>query len=369
MVISNDVTALAREQLWFGAGRTHSTFGLVTVGAGLGFGVVREGHVLEQLIDNGHLLSHAPIDATGPACALGHHGCVAAYLNRDDIEARLAQHSVRQCTSTNSFATPVTPQAHGPTQAARALGHLVATFAGALQTDRIVLAGEDVTPLVALRGVRANHPRTPRARATRNTTLQTQRHHRPAHLHRLGTRRRRRRNPARSRRTVSSQRPGNRGPTLRRPNNPRNESRSARLALRTCCRGSERDRFVPHRSLRPNLFLRIARNLITVCHRPTNVERRAQALTIGTPATNGIAESARTLRRLTGTAAAVVLGVTVLAAAPGAQADRSAVIYHDPSPAQVMAYVHQNAPEAVSGVEQLEHAVEQLPGSQPAGLL
>lgn len=27
----------------------------------------------------------------------------------------------------------------------RALGHLVATFAGALQTERIVLAGEDVT--------------------------------------------------------------------------------------------------------------------------------------------------------------------------------------------------------------------------------
>jgi hypothetical protein len=33
--------------------------------------------------------------------------------------------------------------------AARALGHLVATFAGALQTERIVLAGENVDPLVA----------------------------------------------------------------------------------------------------------------------------------------------------------------------------------------------------------------------------
>ena len=30
-----------------------------------------------------------------------------------------------------------------------ALGHVVATFAGALQTDRIVLAGEDVEPLFA----------------------------------------------------------------------------------------------------------------------------------------------------------------------------------------------------------------------------
>ena len=31
VVVTNDVSALAREQLWFGAGRTHSTFGLVTV--------------------------------------------------------------------------------------------------------------------------------------------------------------------------------------------------------------------------------------------------------------------------------------------------------------------------------------------------
>jgi hypothetical protein len=35
------------------------------------------------------------------------------------------------------------------TDAAQALGHLVATVAGALQTDRIVLAGEDVEPLFA----------------------------------------------------------------------------------------------------------------------------------------------------------------------------------------------------------------------------
>ena len=60
VVVTNDVTALAREQLWFGAGRTHSTFGVITVGAGLGFGVVREGRVVEQLIDDGHLVSHAP---------------------------------------------------------------------------------------------------------------------------------------------------------------------------------------------------------------------------------------------------------------------------------------------------------------------
>ncbi len=151
VVVTNDVTALAREQLWFGAGRTHSTFGLITVGAGLGFGLVREGHVVEELIDNGHLLGHAPIDATGPPCALGHRGCVAAYLYRDEIEARMARKSGLPSSFADLIRDPAYADSPWVTQAAQALGHLVATFAGALQTERILLAGEDVEPLFACR--------------------------------------------------------------------------------------------------------------------------------------------------------------------------------------------------------------------------
>jgi predicted NBD/HSP70 family sugar kinase len=152
VIVTNDVTALAREQLWFGAGRTHSTFGVITVGAGLGFGVVREGTVVEELIDNGHLLAHAPLDTRGPRCRLGHPGCTAAYLNREDLE----EHASSDLGRPVSFGDLVRAREAGdPTatgcldDAARALGHLVATFAGALQTTCIVLAGEDVSVLTA----------------------------------------------------------------------------------------------------------------------------------------------------------------------------------------------------------------------------
>ncbi|MEU8612181.1 ROK family transcriptional regulator [Actinoplanes sp. NPDC048791] len=152
VVVTNDVTALAREELWFGAGRTHSTFGLITVGAGLGFGVVREGVVVEELIDNGHLLAHAPLTGRGPRCSLGHAGCVAAYLNREDLERHASVAAGRPVT----FDELVQARAAGDrtatrllTGSARALGHLAATFAGALQTTRIVLAGEDVAEIAA----------------------------------------------------------------------------------------------------------------------------------------------------------------------------------------------------------------------------
>ncbi|MFG1812916.1 ROK family protein [Kribbella sp. NPDC049174] len=147
VIVTNDVTALAREQLWFGAGRTHSTFGIITVGAGLGVGVVREGIALEELIDNGHLLAHAPVDSSGPRCSLGHQGCVAAYLNREDLE----RHASAAANCPVTFDDLVRARAAGDQDAtrrldgaARALGHVVASFAGALQTTCIVLGGEDV---------------------------------------------------------------------------------------------------------------------------------------------------------------------------------------------------------------------------------
>ena len=147
VIVTNDVTALAREQLWFGAGRTHSTFGIVTVGAGLGVGVVRDGVAVEKLIDNGHLLAHSPVDSGGPTCSLGHRGCAAAYLNREDLErnaSAAAGHPVtlHDLVRARSGGDPAATRRLD--DAARALGHVVASFAGALQTTCIVLGGEDV---------------------------------------------------------------------------------------------------------------------------------------------------------------------------------------------------------------------------------
>ena len=152
VIVTNDVAALAREQLWFGAGRTHSTFGVITVGAGVGFAAVREGVAAEQLIDNGHLLAHAPIDPRGPRCRLGHRGCVAAFLDREDVQDTASAAVPRPVTFAGLAGAGRAGDAASGRQlegAARALGHLVATVAGALQTTCIVLAGEDVAALTA----------------------------------------------------------------------------------------------------------------------------------------------------------------------------------------------------------------------------
>nr|BFE70537.1 hypothetical protein GCM10020092_038380 [Actinoplanes digitatis] len=220
VTIANDVAALAREQLWFGAGRTHSTFGVITVGAGLGFGVVREGVAVEELIDNGHLLAHAPVDTRGPECTLGHRGCAAAFLNREDIERHASAAAGRPVT----FGDLIRARAAGDRAAdrlldgaAHALGHLIATFAGALQTTCVVLAGEDVADLAGDAGHERGARRPATAGPARESAVHPRHHHHPAHLQRLGTRRRGGGHPEHPRRLLRRARRGRRAGIARRP--------------------------------------------------------------------------------------------------------------------------------------------------------
>jgi predicted NBD/HSP70 family sugar kinase len=69
---------------------------------------------------------------------------VAAYLNRDDIDER-ASATVGELVLARRAGDRAATQLLD--DAARALGHLIATFAGALQSTCIVLAGEDVAAL------------------------------------------------------------------------------------------------------------------------------------------------------------------------------------------------------------------------------
>ena len=74
---------------------------------------------------------------------------MSAYLNKVDVEQRLLQESGTPHTFGDAVRDPGLASSPVVQEAARALGHVVATFAGALQTERIVLAGEDVEPLFA----------------------------------------------------------------------------------------------------------------------------------------------------------------------------------------------------------------------------
>lgn len=78
VTVENDVRALTVAEQWFGAGVGLSDFALVTVGAGIGCGLVVHGRVVSGAHGVAGEIGHLSIDPLGPVCHCGNNGCVEA---------------------------------------------------------------------------------------------------------------------------------------------------------------------------------------------------------------------------------------------------------------------------------------------------
>ncbi|WP_144829904.1 ROK family transcriptional regulator [Microbacterium sp. BH-3-3-3] len=147
VALENDVVALAEAERWFGVGRDLPGFAIVTVGAGVGFGLVIDGRTVRTPDAGVGTVGHLPLVADGPACPEGHRGCAAALLTTTAISARVSDTLGRQVgyDEALSLARAGDPAARTVMEAAGdALGTLCALAVNlSLQSD-IVLAGEGV---------------------------------------------------------------------------------------------------------------------------------------------------------------------------------------------------------------------------------
>ncbi|ROP65567.1 putative NBD/HSP70 family sugar kinase [Curtobacterium sp. PhB130] len=77
---ANDVHALTAKEHWFGAGAGRRSMVLVTVGEGVGLGLIANGEVSTG--EHGRLgrIGHVPVLGGGPDCGVGHAGCASSYL-------------------------------------------------------------------------------------------------------------------------------------------------------------------------------------------------------------------------------------------------------------------------------------------------
>jgi glucokinase len=79
--IENDATTAALGELKFGHGRTYKSFAMITLGTGVGGGIVIDGKVRRGRNGFAGELGHVPIERSPDAakCACGQRGCVEAY--------------------------------------------------------------------------------------------------------------------------------------------------------------------------------------------------------------------------------------------------------------------------------------------------
>ncbi|ACQ81060.1 ROK family protein [Beutenbergia cavernae DSM 12333] len=146
-VVGNDLAALAQAELWFGAGRGWDTFAVLTIGAGVGFGLVAERRVITSDDAGVGLVGHIPLEPGGPQCPLGHRGCASAMLATSSVVAQASVGLGRLVTYEDvlRLAADGDPVARSVVRgSAAALGRLAALAANLTFASTIVLAGEGV---------------------------------------------------------------------------------------------------------------------------------------------------------------------------------------------------------------------------------
>jgi N-acetylglucosamine repressor len=79
--IENDVNALALAELWYGAGRGFKHFICITVGEGVGAGIVINGEIYRGAFGGAGELGHITLDPDGPVCRCQERGCLEVYAS------------------------------------------------------------------------------------------------------------------------------------------------------------------------------------------------------------------------------------------------------------------------------------------------
>lgn len=146
-VIANDLDALMEAEHWFGDGRDVQSFAALTIGAGVGGGLIVHNRLVAGPDSGLGLLGHFPLDPFGPTCPDGHRGCADAMLTTDAIRSQATMLlgrpvSYDEVLDLTAAGDPAMDQIVG--RAAHAFGTLIAAVANIAQPERIVLTGEGI---------------------------------------------------------------------------------------------------------------------------------------------------------------------------------------------------------------------------------
>lgn len=88
VLVENNVNALAMAERLFGIGRNHATFLTLTIGTGVGAGLVMDGVVLRGGSGGAGEIGHLPLVADGALCSCGNHGCLETVIGQASLEQR-----------------------------------------------------------------------------------------------------------------------------------------------------------------------------------------------------------------------------------------------------------------------------------------
>ena len=87
VILENDANAAALGEKWMGAGRDVDDLVLLTLGTGIGGGIIVDGRVLHGHLGMAGELGHLTVVPNGNPCGCGNRGCVEKHASATAIAA------------------------------------------------------------------------------------------------------------------------------------------------------------------------------------------------------------------------------------------------------------------------------------------
>jgi predicted NBD/HSP70 family sugar kinase len=86
VLVENNVNALAMAERLYGLGRQFENFLVLTIGTGIGAGIVYDGSVLRGASGGAGEIGHIPMELDGPQCTCGNRGCLESIIGQSGLE-------------------------------------------------------------------------------------------------------------------------------------------------------------------------------------------------------------------------------------------------------------------------------------------
>ncbi|WP_432540960.1 ROK family protein [Kineococcus sp. SYSU DK002] len=147
VVVDNDLLSFTRAEQWFGSARRCGHFAVLTIGEGLGYGLVVRDEVLDRPDAGVGLLGHFPLLPGGPLCPEGHQGCADALLTVAAVESRASaalRRPVRYEDVLDLAAAGDRLARRVVDDSAYGLGVLVAAIGNLTMPEKVILSGEGI---------------------------------------------------------------------------------------------------------------------------------------------------------------------------------------------------------------------------------
>ena len=86
VMLENDANAAALGETWIGAGKDVDSLVLLTLGTGIGGGIVYEGKIMHGFVGMAGEIGHMMVVPNGNPCGCGNHGCLEKHASATAVE-------------------------------------------------------------------------------------------------------------------------------------------------------------------------------------------------------------------------------------------------------------------------------------------